>query len=133
MNSQFYPTRSFIRFTAKSQLTADLAGQPVPACINRNGAADQFLQFQPAANDPGAYCDVFQASGDCLDDALLQRIIQTTFDPAQTPELYSPYPTAAAAATVEAETAQTIIDAYKQASLEHRHSLVEQFNHLLDR
>ncbi|WP_017299041.1 hypothetical protein [Nodosilinea nodulosa] len=133
MSNQFYPTRSFIRFTAKSQLTADLAGHAVPVYIDRGGAIDSTLEFQPADSGTGAYCDVFEASGDCLDEMLLQRIVQAMFNPSQHPELYRPYPTAAAAAAVEAELAQTIVDVYKQACLEQRQSLVEQFNALLDR
>lgn len=132
MSNQFYPTRSFIRFAAKSQLTADLAGHAVPVYVDRAGAIDSSLEFQPADGGSGAYCDVFEASGDCLDEILLQRITQATFDPDQHPELYRPYPTAAAAATVETELAQSIVETYKQASLEQRQALVEQFNALLD-
>lgn len=132
MSNPVYPTRSFIRFTAKSQLTADLAGRAVPAFVNRNGAIDQAVEFQPAEDGVGAYCDVFEASGDCLDEALLQRIAQNLFDPDRHPEVYRPYTTAAAAAAVEADLAQAIVDAYKQASLEQRQSVVAQFNALLD-
>lgn len=132
MSHPVYPTRSFIRFTAKSQLTADLAGHAVPAFVNRSGAIDQAIEFQPAEDGVGAYCDVFQASGDCLDEALLLRVAQDMFDPDQHPEVYRPYPTAAAAAAVEADLAQAMVDAYKQASLEQRQSVVEQFNALLN-
>ncbi len=73
---------------------------------------------------------MFQASGDCLDEALLQRVAQAMFDPDRHPEVYRPCP---AAAAVEADLAQAMVDAYKQASLEQRQSVVEQFNALLDR
>jgi hypothetical protein len=133
MSSQFYPTRSFIRFAAKSQITADLSGHAVPAYVDRHGTVDVSLEFQPAEQGDGAYCDVFQASGDCLDELLLKRITQAMFDLDQHPDLYQAYPTAAAAAAVEAQVAEAIVEAYKQASLEQRQSVVAKFNALLDR
>ncbi|PSN16367.1 hypothetical protein C7293_02865 [filamentous cyanobacterium CCT1] len=133
MSHQVYPTRSFIRFMAKSQLTADLAGHAVPAYVSRSGAIDETLDFQPAEDGSGAYCDVFRASGDCLDEALLQRITAAMLDPEQSPKLFRPYASEAEAAKVEAAAAEAIVAAYKQACLEQRQQLVDQFNQLLDR
>jgi hypothetical protein len=133
MSSQIYPVRSFIRFTAKSQLTADLAGDAVPIYVNRGGAVDQALAFQPADDGGGAYCEVFQAAGDCLDDDLLQHITATMFDPDRHPEIYRSYDSRTVAAQVETEAAAAIVLAYKQACLEQRQQLVAQFNHLFDR
>ncbi|PSR19178.1 hypothetical protein C8255_03725 [filamentous cyanobacterium CCP3] len=133
MSHQVYPTRSFIRFMAKSQLTADLAGHAVPAYVSRSGSTAQTMDFQPAEDGSGAYCDIFQASGDCLDEALLQRITTATLDPEQSPKLFCPYPSETEAAKVEAAAAEAIVTAYKQACLEQRQRLVDQFNHLLDR
>jgi hypothetical protein len=133
MNSSFYPTRSFIRFTAKNQLTADLAGRAVPVYVDRDGVMDTALEFRPAGNGVGAYCDVFQATGDCLDEILFQRVTQIMFDPNRHPELYRAYATADEAIAIEAKIAQAIIDAYKQTCLEQRQALVNQFNTLLKR
>ncbi|MGB3199997.1 MAG: hypothetical protein WBA99_03790 [Nodosilinea sp.] len=133
MSHQVYPTRSFIRFIAKSQLTADLAGQAVPAYVSRGGAVDQTLDFQPTEDGSGAYCNVFQASGDCLDEALLQHITAAMLAPEQSPELFCPYASEAEAAKVEAAAAEAIVAAYKQSCLKQRQRLVNQFNTLLDR
>ncbi|HSM82619.1 MAG TPA: hypothetical protein VLS96_13085 [Nodosilinea sp.] len=133
MSSPVYPTRAFIRFTAKSQLTADLAGHAVPVYVDRGSGNDDASEFQPATDGVGAYCDVFQATGDCLDEALFQRITADLFDPDQHPELYRPCTSATEAAAVETQVANAIVAAYKQASLGQRQALVEQFNALLER
>lgn len=135
MDSNIYPTRSFIRFSAKSQLAADLSGRLMPVYIERNGI-EQSDMVQPAAsngNDAGAYCEVFQAESESLDEALFRRIVQEAFAPDRHPELYRTYPSEAAAAAVEAQMANNIVQAYKQVCLQQRQAVVESFNALLAR
>jgi formylmethanofuran:tetrahydromethanopterin formyltransferase len=133
MTGDHYPSRSFIRFAAKSQLTADLAGHSVPVYVDRNGL-DEFNTVEPcpdSAGEVGAYCEVFEAKADSINDSLFQRVTQELLNPDQHPEIYRSYPSRAAAAAVEAKATSFLVERYKQVCLAQRQTLVQQFNALL--
>jgi hypothetical protein len=43
-----YPSRSFIRFTARNQLMADLTGRPIPTFVQRLGGETYIQQVTPS-------------------------------------------------------------------------------------
>lgn len=140
MVDPIYPTRSFIRFQAKSQLTADLSGQQIMTFIRRNAvdtAMDVTRPNPPQALAPNAsdisttslepkqanyqethhqqanHQDTNVPSSVRLDETLLQEVASLAFHPDQHPEIYQPCKSHQQAIVIEQAIATEIIETYK--------------------
>ncbi|MGF1496991.1 MAG: hypothetical protein ACFB8W_09240 [Elainellaceae cyanobacterium] len=132
MTTNIYPTRSFIRFKAKSQLIADLSGHSVVTFVDRadnttslSAAAPQDAPSKGEVTDP--VCVNFEA----LDEPLLRDIASTLFHPNRHPELYQPCQTRSLAMSIEAAIATEIVQTYKQIKRNEYNATVQGLNSLL--
>lgn len=128
-----YPTRSLIKFIAKSQLAADLAGREVLTFIHRQGETQPSQAVQPQTRHDlhsTAYAETAQTS-EQLDEELFQAIVTSRFHPSQNPDLYDPCASRNRAAAIEARVAAEIVQHYKQFKQRQRGALVDRLNRLL--
>lgn len=124
-----YPTRSLIRFKAKSQLMAELTGESFTTRIHRNGTST-LETVEPSTMESAAYCEQLKAD-EPLDEELFNVITNQIFQPDVHPELYWTYPLQTAVDAVERRLVAEIVAAYQAACLEQRHQLVNRLNALL--
>lgn len=124
-----YPTRSLIRFKAKSQLMAELTGESFTTRIHRNGAST-LETVEPTTAESAAYCDQLKAD-EPLDEELFKAVTDQVFQPDVHPELYWTYPSQASVDAVERRLVAEIVAAYQSDRLEQRQQLVNRLNALL--
>ncbi len=124
-----YPTRSLIRFKAKSQLMAELTGESLTTRIHRNGMST-LETVEPSTAESAAYCEQLKAD-EPLNEELFKTIADQVFQPDLHPELYWTYPSQASVDAVETRLVAEIVAAYQTACLEQRRQVVNRLNVLL--
>ena len=138
MVNPIYPTRSFIRFQAKSQLTADISGQQVMTFVSRENVdssrMDLTLPDEPP-KDTKAWTHHRKNSPTPpaigLDEVLLKEISSLAFHPDQHPEIYQPCTSREQATTIEAAIAAEIVDTYKHIKANEVRPSIQALNALL--
>lgn len=139
MVNPIYPTRSFIRFQAKSQLTADMIGQQVMTFINREAnehhidAAMPSQSHGPSVPDADVHKQLNAANilDEGLDERLLKEIATLTFHPDQHPEIYQPCDSREHATAIEQAIAAEIVATYKRIKENESRANVKALNALL--
>ena len=138
MVNPLYPTRSFIRFQSKSQLTADMSGQQVMTFVRRESVDSRMDLALPseshkdlnAALNHGQESDIHPASVG-LDESLLKDISSLAFHPDQHPEIYQPCASREQAAAIEQAIAAEIVATYKQIKANETNPNIQALNALL--
>ncbi|MEM9216884.1 MAG: hypothetical protein AAGD25_21355 [Cyanobacteria bacterium P01_F01_bin.150] len=155
MANPIYPTRSFIRFQAKRQLTADMSGQQVMTFVSQDSSGSQMdvtlpnppeelqpLEIQPTLESyqdnpqKAHYAAVnHQETKDSfpngLDESLFKEIADLTFHPDQHPEIYQPCQSIDAANAIEQAIAIEIVDTYKRIKVNATKPSIQSLNALL--
>ncbi|MEB3355198.1 MAG: hypothetical protein VKK04_00525 [Synechococcales bacterium] len=136
MATNIFPTRSFIRFKAKSQLIADLSGHSVVAFINRPGdrSAEDGTAFSPIApqnTDDEVSTDPVCVNFEALDESLLRDIASTLFHPSRHPELYESCESRSTAMEIESAIAAEIVNTYKHIKRKEYDPAIQELNSLL--
>ena len=132
-----YPSRTFVRFTARNQLMADASGQPITMSVNRFGGNTYLQQAIPgeeflstdsgsfSGSSPGADNEALTYG---IDEVLFAEIVKTTFNPSSYPELYQSCGTRKAAADIEARVADEIVTAYRSIKQKQNCPIVQSWN-----
>jgi hypothetical protein len=147
MENHIYPTRSFIKFSARSQLISNLTGQVFTTYIQRQGLSATTDLISPESPDSWSETSDAEQTGagndassdamnpshidEELDESLFRDITSTTFHPDQHPELYQPCESLERAAEIESQIAAEIVETYQRIRVQQNHPVVQTLNALL--
>ncbi len=152
MENHIYPTRSFIKFSARSQLMSNLTGQVFKTYIQRHGQSvttdlispELPVSFSELSDDrtDSDLDDIYSGShhgtdweanqmDEELDEALFRDITSIVFHPDQHPELYQPCASVESAAEIETQIAAEIVETYQRIQLNQQQPIVQTLNALL--
>jgi hypothetical protein len=140
--SHIYPTRSFIKFAARSQLIANLTGQVFTTFVQRYGhetskdlispepplADAELADAEPLSDEPRESTHPMEQA---LDNELFRDITNSVFHPEQHPELYEPCDSVEMAADIENEIAAEIVETYQTIKFNQKSPMVQSLNALL--
>ncbi|MGJ3244954.1 MAG: hypothetical protein ACFE0I_02635 [Elainellaceae cyanobacterium] len=140
--SHIYPTRSFIKFAARSQLIANLTGQVFTTFVQRHGhetSKDLISPEAPLADAELADAELLSdesresthAMEQALDNELFRDITNSAFHPEQHPELYEPCASVEMAADIENQIAAEIVETYQTIKCNQKRPMVQSLNALL--
>ncbi|MGJ3253007.1 MAG: hypothetical protein ACFE0J_18030 [Elainellaceae cyanobacterium] len=139
--SHIYPTRSFIKFAARSQLIANLTGQVFTTFVQRHGHETSKDLISPEAPDDIELADTESLSDEShesthpmeqtLDNELFRDITHSVFHPEQHPELYEPCDSVEMAADIENQIAAEIVETYQTIKFNQKRPMVQSLNALL--
>lgn len=144
--SHIYPTRSFIKFAARSQLIANLTGQVFTTFIQRHGHETSNDLISPEAAPSDIPSDIELADTESsidephesthpmdqsLDNDLFRDITNSVFHPEQHPELYEPCDSVEMAADIENQIAAEIVETYQTIKFNQKSPMVQSLNALL--
>ena len=138
MVNPIYPTRSFIRFQAKSQLTADMSGQQVMTFVSREDVDSRMdLALPDASQKAPTNSELKCGQGNDspaeigVDEVLLKEISSLAFHPDQHPEIYQPCTSREQAAAIEKSIVAEIVDTYKRIKSNEARPSIQALNALL--
>lgn len=141
MVNPIYPTRSFIRFQSKTQLTADIGGQQVMTFVCQDQGDNPMERARPNLVSPSEISsplDVHNkthstdpAVSSQLDEILLKDITRLVFHPDQHPEIYRPCRSREQAVAIEQAIAVEIVEPYKQIKFNETKPSIKALNALL--
>ena len=140
----YYPTRSFIRFQAKSQLIAALMEGQISTVVNPIGPSSiaSTCDLDGQANDGSSPNQGNSEHHDkkrvgsvsnkfLLDETLFAEIAATTFHQEQHPELYQPHPSRHDVTHIEQAIATEIVFTYKRIFNNRADQRIQNLNALL--
>ncbi|MBF2079489.1 MAG: hypothetical protein IGR76_13485 [Synechococcales cyanobacterium T60_A2020_003] len=123
-----YPLRSYIRFSAKSQLLAEQLGTAVAQHFTSTSDVDPFGTPPTSVSEPSDYS---QNSLPRFDDELFSVVAATVLHPCRHPEVYEPCASAAEASAIEDRVSAEIVAAYQNVQSPFKAEIVERLNQLL--
>lgn len=138
-----YPTRSFIRFQAKNQIIADLAGEEITSFVQRPGASQEEGTVTPnpdwlnhSSGDAPDCPPQSSASNTAamllpFDEALFSELAKTVFHPDRHPELYQPCDSQADAMAIENQVIAELVETYERIARNQTDERVQRLNALL--